>query len=230
MPVALPTTASVARWVAEFRCSGVWRRLISGRHDPEKVRTSWMRSCVRTHNSRRSPGQAMSSADTVPRQQDDVVWREALGAIRAGRRDGASKWDRIFGPLGAGRVDDLVVVGQIGQSLDGRAATSTGHSHYINGSDGLDHLHRLRAIVDAVVVGVGTALADDPLLTVRRVAGRRPRGRCARTARGASSSRPLRHAVNRRRGPSASCCRRRGGTSSRRPFSNALPNAVFGAF
>ena len=116
----------------------------------------------------------MSSVDTAPRQQDDFVWREALRAIRAGRCNGPSRWDSIFGPLGTGQVDELVVVGQIGQSLDGRAATSTGHSHYINGSDGLDHLHRLRAIVDAVVVGVGTALADDPLLTVRRVAGPHP--------------------------------------------------------
>jgi riboflavin-specific deaminase-like protein len=67
-----------------------------------------------------------------------------------------------------------VVVGQIGQSLDGRIATESGHSKYINGPAGLDHLHRLRALVDAVVIGVGTALADDPQLTVRRVAGPQP--------------------------------------------------------
>jgi len=36
------------------------------------------------------------------------------------------------------------------------------------------HLHRLRALVDAVVVGVGTAIADDPQLTVRKVAGPQP--------------------------------------------------------
>jgi riboflavin-specific deaminase-like protein len=71
-------------------------------------------------------------------------------------------------------VDDLVVIGQIGQSLDGRIATVSGHSKYINGPAGLAHLHRLRALVDAVVVGVGTALADDPQLTVRRVAGPHP--------------------------------------------------------
>jgi riboflavin-specific deaminase-like protein len=80
----------------------------------------------------------------------------------------------MFGPLRAGSVDELVVIGQIGQSLDGRIATASGHSHYINGPAGLDHLHRLRALVDAVVVGVGTALADDPQLTVRRVAGPQP--------------------------------------------------------
>jgi riboflavin-specific deaminase-like protein len=83
-------------------------------------------------------------------------------------------WEERFGPLRRGTVDDLVVVGQSGQSIDGRTATPTGHSHYINGAAGLDHLHRLRALVDAVLVGVGTAVADDPLLTVRRVAGPSP--------------------------------------------------------
>lgn len=66
------------------------------------------------------------------------------------------------------------VVAQLGQSLDGRIATPSGESLYINGEEGLDHLHRLRAAVDAVVVGAGTIAADDPQLTVRRVAGRSP--------------------------------------------------------
>jgi diaminohydroxyphosphoribosylaminopyrimidine deaminase / 5-amino-6-(5-phosphoribosylamino)uracil reductase len=80
----------------------------------------------------------------------------------------------VFGPLRKGTVDDLVIVGQMGQSLDGRLATETGHSKYINGPEGLVHLHRLRALVDVIVVGVGTALADDPQLTVRRVSGPQP--------------------------------------------------------
>jgi riboflavin-specific deaminase-like protein len=99
-------------------------------------------------------------------------------------------WEERFGPLKAGAVDDLVVVGQFGQSLDGRVATESGHSHYINGPAGLAHLHRLRALVDVVVVGVGTARADDPQLTVRHVAGPSParvvvdpRGRIAPSAR-----------------------------------------------
>ena len=89
-----------------------------------------------------------------------------------------------------GLVDDLMVVAQCGQSIDARIATATGHSHYINGPEGLAHLHRLRALVDAVVVGVGTVLADDPQLTVRHVAGPNParvvidpNGRLTRTAR-----------------------------------------------
>jgi riboflavin-specific deaminase-like protein len=65
-------------------------------------------------------------------------------------------------------------VAQLGQSLDGRIATVTGESRYINGPGALTHLHALRACVDAVVVGVGTIIADDPLLTVRRVPGKSP--------------------------------------------------------
>ncbi|CAA9357234.1 MAG: Possibly 2,5-diamino-6-ribosylamino-pyrimidinone 5-phosphate reductase, fungal [uncultured Microvirga sp.] len=76
--------------------------------------------------------------------------------------------------MDAGGTDRPVVIAQLGQSLDGRIATVSGDSKYINGPSALDHLHRLRARVDAVVVGVGTLLADDPLLTVRRVEGRSP--------------------------------------------------------
>jgi diaminohydroxyphosphoribosylaminopyrimidine deaminase / 5-amino-6-(5-phosphoribosylamino)uracil reductase len=116
----------------------------------------------------------MSVINPTYRHAEDIDWLCAAAAIRAGHGHAASRWERIFGPLRNGQVDDLLVVAQIGQSLDGRAATSTGHSHYINGAAGLDHLHRLRALMDAVVVGVGTVLADDPLLTVRRVAGPNP--------------------------------------------------------
>src|SRR6185503_20814271 len=56
----------------------------------------------------------------------------------------------------------------------GRIATASGHSRYMNCPAGIEHLHRLRALVDIVVVGVGTAIADDPQLTVRQVAGPQP--------------------------------------------------------
>ena len=82
--------------------------------------------------------------------------------------------DSIFEPIVSACPDRPFVVAQLGQSLDGRIATTSGASRWINGPGALDHLHRLRAHVDAVVVGVGTIIADDPLLTVRRVAGRQP--------------------------------------------------------
>jgi riboflavin-specific deaminase-like protein len=84
-------------------------------------------------------------------------------------------WEGLFGTLRSSPpAASCITVGQIGQSLDGRIATLSGHSHYINGSQGLCHLHRLRALVDAVVVGAGTVRADDPQLTVRHVAGPNP--------------------------------------------------------
>jgi diaminohydroxyphosphoribosylaminopyrimidine deaminase/5-amino-6-(5-phosphoribosylamino)uracil reductase len=80
---------------------------------------------------------------------------------------------QLYAPLAEGRVEGFVVA-QLGQSLDGRIATASGDSRYINCPDGIRHLHRLRALVDAVVVGIGTVVADDPQLTVREVEGRSP--------------------------------------------------------
>lgn len=101
-------------------------------------------------------------------------WSRVPQTFRRGDGSLPQPWDDIFGPLRQGVTDDLMVVGQCGQSIDARIATPTGHSHYINGEAGLAHLHRLRALVDAVVIGVGTAIADDPQLTVRRVEGPNP--------------------------------------------------------
>ena len=101
-------------------------------------------------------------------------WAAVPELFRSGAVPLPSPWETVFGRLRTRDADDALVVGQLGQSLDGRVATSSGHSHYINGPAGLAHLHRLRALVDAVVIGIGTALADDPQLTVRRVSGPHP--------------------------------------------------------
>lgn len=66
------------------------------------------------------------------------------------------------------------VIGQLGQSLDGCVATHGGDSFYVTGPQSLVHLHRLRALCDAVLVGAGTVAADDPQLTTRRVEGPHP--------------------------------------------------------
>lgn len=52
-------------------------------------------------------------------------------------------------------------------SLDGKVATRTGDSKWITGEEARVLVHRMRAINDAIMVGIGTVLADDPLLTVR---------------------------------------------------------------
>jgi len=66
------------------------------------------------------------------------------------------------------------LLAQLGQSLDGCIATRSGDSNFVTGEASLLHLHRLRALCDAVLVGAGTVAADNPRLTTRRVRGAHP--------------------------------------------------------
>lgn len=109
-----------------------------------------------------------------------AVWRRLL-AVREGRAcTCCGRWTPgeraaldLYGPL-ARRDLGPHVVAQIGQSLDGRIATVTGDARDVSGPDGLAHLHRMRALADAVIIGVGTAVHDSPRLTVRLCDGANP--------------------------------------------------------
>lgn len=59
------------------------------------------------------------------------------------------------------------VIAKWAQTIDGRIATRTGESQWISNARCRARVHRLRAKVDAVLIGVGTAVADDPMLTAR---------------------------------------------------------------
>lgn len=109
-------------------------------------------------------------SDPAPRSASDLA--ACLNALSASSGD--PLFGGVYAPLIAAVAAGPLTIGQAGQSLDGLIAADSGHSHYVNGDVSLDHLHRLRALVDAVVVGAGTVEADDPQLTVRRVAGRAP--------------------------------------------------------
>jgi diaminohydroxyphosphoribosylaminopyrimidine deaminase/5-amino-6-(5-phosphoribosylamino)uracil reductase len=102
------------------------------------------------------------------------------------------------------------VVWKVAATLDGRVAAADGTSRWITGEAARAAVHRLRATCDAVVVGSGTALTDDPQLTVRdaggRATGRQPlrvvvdrRGRLPRTARVLDDAAPTH--VSRAAGP-----------------------------
>jgi 3,4-dihydroxy 2-butanone 4-phosphate synthase/GTP cyclohydrolase II len=109
----------------------------------------------------------------APRFTGDA-WRELLaGRTPVGTTDaGDTELVERYGPLVAG--GPRLVLAQLGQSLDGFIAARSGDATFVTGEQDRTHLHRLRALVDAVVVGVGTVVADDCRLTVRAVEGNSP--------------------------------------------------------
>ena len=103
------------------------------------------------------------------------VWSELLqGRVpdraqsRRGKRycsTGTARWSR---------TEPTITIAQLAQSVDGFIASRTGDANYVSGEEDREHLHRLRALVDAVIVGAQTVTADDPQLTTRAVPGPSP--------------------------------------------------------
>ncbi|MDP5183013.1 bifunctional diaminohydroxyphosphoribosylaminopyrimidine deaminase/5-amino-6-(5-phosphoribosylamino)uracil reductase RibD [Blastococcus sp. BMG 814] len=112
---------------------------------------------------------AGGGADRLRAAGVDVV----LGVEQAAAERGA-----LAGWLTGVREQRPYVIWKVAATLDGRVAAADGSSRWVTGPEARAEVHRLRAGCDAVVVGSGTALTDDPHLTVRdtggAVAGRQP--------------------------------------------------------
>ncbi|MDI6024822.1 RibD family protein [Corticibacterium sp. UT-5YL-CI-8] len=107
-------------------------------------------------------------------EMTEATW-EQLMRLRSGRPIENDIDDAIlslYGPIAS--AQGRFVLAQVGQSLDGRVATPEGDARDISGPEGLAHLHRCRALVEAVIVGVGTVKTDDPRLSVRKAVGPDP--------------------------------------------------------
>ncbi len=107
---------------------------------------------------------------------DAVLLVDAEGAWRSPHRltEAQAQLLDLYLPVALAGPGRPLTLAHLGQSLDGRIATENGRSHYVTGEANIVHLHRLRALSDAVVVGAGTVAADDPRLTTRRVPGPNP--------------------------------------------------------
>src|SRR5207249_3003494 len=88
--------------------------------------------------------------------------------------DPVAAWIDLYLPICSATAARPLTVGHLGQSLDGFIATHSGESQWVTGHENMRHMHRLRALCDAVVVGAGTVAVDDPLLTTRLVDGPNP--------------------------------------------------------
>ncbi len=138
---------------------------------------------------------AASEAEPLARANEDAAFALAvdgrLRAIPAGHPDAVVTWRRDAGftlalppddprhamidlylPICSATTARPITVGHLGQSLDGFIATHSGE--YVTGEENILHLHRMRALCDAVIVGAGTVAADDPQLTTRHVSGPSP--------------------------------------------------------
>jgi diaminohydroxyphosphoribosylaminopyrimidine deaminase/5-amino-6-(5-phosphoribosylamino)uracil reductase len=109
---------------------------------------------------------AIEDPDPNVRGRGTAMLRAAGIAVEVG--DGAKAATNLLRPYIKHRQTGLpYVIAKFAASLDGRTATRTGDSKWITGEAARDLAHRQRAWVDAVMVGSGTVLADDPALTAR---------------------------------------------------------------
>ena len=109
---------------------------------------------------------------------DPDAWlvRRDAGGVEAGAALAGEvrEFAELYLPLLAASPERPVVLAHLGQSVDNCIATASGDSRFVTGHEDFVHMHRLRALADAIVVGGGTVAADDPTLTTRLVPGPSP--------------------------------------------------------
>jgi diaminohydroxyphosphoribosylaminopyrimidine deaminase / 5-amino-6-(5-phosphoribosylamino)uracil reductase len=150
---------------------------------------AWAVVLAAANEAERAAELSQVAAFAAPLQSDDV----SLRRVAIGDREAAIEWRPgsgwelvlpaadlrhalidLYLPICSATFARPMTVGHLGQSLDGFIATHAGESQYVTGEENIRHLHRMRALCDAVVVGAGTIAADDPQLTTRHVSGPSP--------------------------------------------------------
>ena len=126
------------------------------------------------------PSTFAADAAAVPRPMAGTATQAPIASLASGwQASNATQGDAqvlldLYLPLLARYPGEPLALGHLGQSLDGFIATSRGESCFVTGPENILHLHRLRALFDAVVVGAETAAADNARRTTRLVPGDDP--------------------------------------------------------
>jgi 3,4-dihydroxy 2-butanone 4-phosphate synthase/GTP cyclohydrolase II len=128
---------------------------------PHTRNLGYLRTKERRLGHRRPTGEVMVEGPESPGASDPDAGAPPIDA------------SRLVGPVVATAGRPFVVL-KFAQTVDGRIATSTGDARWISGEEERRVSHALRASCDAVLVGAGTVLQDDPQLTVRMVPGASP--------------------------------------------------------
>ncbi len=122
---------------------------------------------------RAGPDGRVAPVDPAHRFHADLLWQP-----HAGWRPGDHLVDAealalfdLYLPVCRAHRGTPEIIGHLGQSIDGYIATASGDARFVTGEANIRHLHRMRALSDAVLVGAETVAADDPRLTTRLVPG-----------------------------------------------------------
>ena len=165
-----PTAArSADRRHGESAAEPAWRVVLAAARTAARAAQSGVAAAYAASNDNELRQVAAADPDAVLAWRPDVGWEPLLPADDARR----ALLD-LYLPICSAATVRPTTIAHLGQSLDGFIATHTGESQWITGDENILHLHRLRALCDAVVVGAGTVVADDPQLTTRLVSGSNP--------------------------------------------------------
>ncbi|MFI5179441.1 MAG: RibD family protein [Vicinamibacterales bacterium] len=160
----MPSPTSITREI-----DGAWSVVLDAATHAERLARSGQRASFAVDADGRLRPAAPDDPGTV------LEWRPETGfGIVLPPDDPRHALIDLYLPICSASRARPMTVGHLGQSLDGFIATHAGESQYVTGEENILHLHRMRALCDAVVVGAGTVAADDPQLTTRYVAGPSP--------------------------------------------------------
>jgi len=148
---------------------GAWRIVLGASHYAERAAAAAERAAFAMADGTELRMVPLGDRDAV------IEWRPGTGwqpALRPG--DPRQALVDLYLPICSATEANPITVGHLGQSLDGFIATHAGESQDVTGRENIVHLHRMRALCDAIVVGAGTVAADDPQLNTRLVPGPSP--------------------------------------------------------